>query len=73
MPGCIVHLHGHRNKVVPFMKPCILADLNNGTKFHIYTCWSTKDTQSHRLSCWVSNHHIGNKDLVLLGHVEINL
>jgi hypothetical protein len=31
-----VHLHGHRNKVMPFMKLFILADLNNGVKFHNY-------------------------------------
>ncbi len=23
--GCVVHLHGHKNKVVPLMKPSILA------------------------------------------------
>jgi hypothetical protein len=31
--GCAMHLHGHWNKVVLFMKPFILVDLNNGTKF----------------------------------------
>jgi hypothetical protein len=34
MPGCITHLHGHWNKMVPFMKPYILANFNNGVKFH---------------------------------------
>jgi hypothetical protein len=34
MPECVVHLHGHQNKVVPLMKPSILVDLNNSTKFH---------------------------------------
>jgi hypothetical protein len=34
--GCIVHLHGHQNKIVPLMKPFILVDLNDGIKFHIY-------------------------------------
>jgi hypothetical protein len=34
MFGCIVHLHGHRNKMVPLMSRFILADFNNGTKFH---------------------------------------
>ncbi len=37
-PECIMHFHGHQNKMVPFMKPFILADLNNGTKFDNYTC-----------------------------------
>jgi hypothetical protein len=36
--GCAMHLHGHRNKVVPLMKPSILADLNNGVKFCSWTC-----------------------------------
>jgi hypothetical protein len=27
MPRCVVHLHGHYNKMVPFMKPFILAIL----------------------------------------------
>ncbi len=31
--GCAVHLRGHQNKVVPFMKPFIFADLSNGVKF----------------------------------------
>jgi len=53
------------------MKPFILADLNNGTKFHNCNCWSTNDTRSH-LSHWVSNHHIGNEDLVLSGHVKVS-
>jgi hypothetical protein len=32
-PMCVVHLHGHWNKVVLFMKLSIFADLSNGTKF----------------------------------------
>ncbi len=36
-PRCVVHFHGHQNKVVPFMKPSILVDLNNHTKFRSYT------------------------------------
>jgi hypothetical protein len=36
MPG-IVHLCGHWNKVVPFMKFFILADLSNGHKFRSCT------------------------------------
>jgi hypothetical protein len=35
MPGCAMHLHGHWNKVVPFMKLFILVDLNNGVKYAI--------------------------------------
>jgi hypothetical protein len=38
MPKCIMHLYGHRNKVVPLMKPFIFLDLNNGVKFHSCTC-----------------------------------
>jgi hypothetical protein len=34
---CVVHLHGYWNKVVPLMKPSILADLKNGAKFCSYT------------------------------------
>jgi len=71
MLGCTVHRHGHQNKVVPLMKPSILADLSNGTKFCIYTYWSTNDIRSHYLSQHVSNHHIDNKKLVLSGHVKI--
>jgi len=55
------------------MKSFIFVDLSNGVKFCSYTCWSTNDTQSHHLPCWVSNHHIDNEDLVLLGHVKIDL
>jgi hypothetical protein len=51
--GCIVHLHGHQNKMVLVMKPSILTNFSNGAKFH--------------------NHHIDNENLVLLGHVKINL
>jgi hypothetical protein len=36
IPKCVMHLHGHQNKVVPFMKPFILVDLNNGAKFCNY-------------------------------------
>ncbi len=38
MPKCTVHLQGQQNKMVPFMKPYILTDLNNGVKFRNYTC-----------------------------------
>jgi hypothetical protein len=34
----VVHLHGHRNKVVPLMKPSILTDLNNDAKFDSCIC-----------------------------------
>jgi hypothetical protein len=73
MPECTMHLHGHQNKAMPLMKPYILVDLNNGAKFHGYICWSTNDTPNHHLPCQVSNQHIGNKDLVFLGHVKIGL
>jgi len=42
--GCTMHLHGHWNKVLPFMKPSILVDHNNGVKFFNYTCWLINDT-----------------------------
>jgi hypothetical protein len=71
-PGCVMHLHGHRNKVVPLMKPSILVDISNGIKFCNCTYWSTNDTQSHRFWHRINNHHINNEDLVLLGHVEID-
>jgi hypothetical protein len=35
---CVMHLYGHRNKVVPLMKPSISTDFSNGTKFCNYTC-----------------------------------
>ncbi len=38
MPECVMPLHGHRNKVVPLMKPSILVDLSNVAQFHNYTC-----------------------------------
>jgi len=72
-PECIMHFHGHQNKVVPFMKPSIFTNLNNGTRFCNYTYWSTNDTWNHHLSYWVNNHHIGNENLVVLGHVKIGL
>jgi hypothetical protein len=33
MLAYVVHLHGHRNKVVPLMKLSILVDFNNDIKF----------------------------------------
>jgi hypothetical protein len=71
-PRCAMHLHGHWNKVVPLMKPSILVDLNNGVKFCSYSCWSINDIRNHRLSCWVNNHHISNKNLVFMNHVKIS-
>jgi len=65
---CVMHFHGHQNKMMPF----ILVDFNNGIEFYNYTCWLTNDIQNHCLPHWVSNHHIGNKDLVLSSHVEIS-
>jgi hypothetical protein len=35
MPGCIMHLHGHWNKVMPLMKPFILVDFSNALNFAI--------------------------------------
>ncbi len=72
-PKCVVHLHGHQNKLVPLMKPYMLVNISNGVKFCSCTFWLINDTRSHHLSCWVSNHHIGNKDLVLMSHVKIYL
>jgi hypothetical protein len=69
--GCVVHLHGHKNKVVPLMKPSILVDLNNGIKFCNCTYWLTNDIRIHRLSCQISNHHMDDKELVPSRHVEI--
>ncbi len=69
---CVVHIHGHWNKMVPFMKPFILANLNNDAKFCKCTYWSINDTRSHSLPCQVNNHYINNENLVLSGHVEIN-
>jgi hypothetical protein len=71
-PRCAMHLHGHRNKVVPLMKPSIFVDFNNGVKFHNYTYWSINDIWNHCLSRQVSNHHISNENLNLSGDVEIN-
>jgi hypothetical protein len=70
--GFVVHFHGHQNKVVPLMKPYVLVDRSNGAKFHKCTSWLIYDTRSHHLMCQVNNHHINNKNLVLLGHVEID-
>jgi len=70
---CVVHLHGHWNKMVPFMKPFILANFSNDVKFHNYTSWSTNDIHNHHLSHQVNNHHIGNKNLVFTSHLKIGL
>jgi hypothetical protein len=72
MHGCVVHLHGHRNKMVPLLKPSIFVDFNNDTKFCNCTCWSSNDIRSHYPPCWVNNHHIGNENLVFSGHVKID-
>jgi hypothetical protein len=75
MPGCVVHFHGHRNKMVPVMvmKLSILVDFSNDAKFRNPTCWLTNDIQRHHLPRWVNNYYIGNEDLVFLDHVEIGL
>ncbi len=70
---CAVHLHGHQNNVMAFMKSSIFADIRNDVKFCHYTYYSTNDIWSHYLSHQVNKHRIGNKDLVLTDHVEINL
>ncbi len=70
---CAMHFHGHWDKVVPHMKPFILVYFSNGIKFHNYTYWSINETRNHYLPHWISKHHINNKDLVLSGHVKINL
>jgi len=33
MPECAMHLHGHQNKILPFMKPFIFVKFNNGVSF----------------------------------------
>ncbi len=48
---CIMHLHGHWNKMVLFIKPFRLVDFSNGVKFHNCTCWLTNDTQKTIVSC----------------------
>jgi hypothetical protein len=72
-PRCTMRFHGHRNKMVPLMKPFIFVDLSNGVKFHNYTCYSIDDIRSHYLPRQVNNHHINNKDLILSSHVDIGL
>jgi len=66
-----MHLHGHWNKMVPLLKPSIIADLRNGVKFHSCTYWWNNDTQNHYLSHRINNHHISNEDLFFSNHVEI--
>jgi len=66
---CVVHLHGHWKKMVPFTKPFIFTNLSNDNKFHSYTWWSINDIQEHHFSHQVNNHHISNEDLVFLGYV----
>jgi hypothetical protein len=39
MLECVVHLHDHRNKMVPLMKLSILTDISNDIKFCSCTCW----------------------------------
>ncbi len=68
-----VHFHGYWNKMVPFVKPSIIADLSNGAKFCNYTYWSTNDIRSHCLPCQFNNCHINNKDLILMSHMKISL
>jgi hypothetical protein len=54
------------------MKPSILVDLSNGVKFHSSICLLINDTQSHRFSYQVHNHHINNENQIILVHVKIN-
>ncbi len=41
--GCVMHLHGHQNKMVPFMKPFIFTYFSNGVKFPNCTYWLSND------------------------------
>jgi hypothetical protein len=68
---CTVHLHGHRDKMVPLVKTSIIPDFSNGVKFHNCSCWLSNDTHSHHLPCQIHNHHINNKNLVLTNHVRL--
>ncbi len=71
-PKCTMHLHGHRNKMVPLMEPFVIVDLSNNAKFHSCIYWWSNDTQKPPFPHRVSNHHIGNEDLVLSGPVKID-
>jgi hypothetical protein len=70
--GCAVHLHGHQNKMVPFLKPSIFVDLNNGVKFCTCTCLLSNDIRNHCFLYRIRDHHINNENLVVSSHVEIN-
>jgi hypothetical protein len=35
---CVVHFHGHRNKMMPLMKLPVLVNLSSYAKFHNCTC-----------------------------------
>jgi len=74
-PRCVVHFHGHQNKMVlvMVMKLSIFVDLSNDAKFRNPICWLTNDIQRHHLPRWVNNYYIGNEDLVFSNHVEIGL
>ncbi len=72
MPKCTMHLHGHRNNVVPLMKPSMFANFNNGIKFHNYTYQLINNIWSHRFLRQVGYHHIGNENLILSDDVEIS-
>ncbi len=63
--GCVMHLYGHWNKMVSLTKSSILANLNNGIKFHNCTYWSTNNIRNHHLPRWVTNHHSNNEDPIL--------
>jgi hypothetical protein len=57
-------------KWCPSWNPLYLQNLImvlNSTATFVGQLMTFKDT----ISCWVSNHHIGNEDLVFSGHVEI--
>jgi hypothetical protein len=70
--GCVVHLYGHWNKMIPLTKSSIFTNRNNGIKFHNCTYWSTKDIRNHHLSCRVTNHHNNNENPIFSSHVEID-
>jgi hypothetical protein len=70
-PRYTMDLHSHWNKMVPFLKSFIFANLSNGAKLRSYTCWLINNTQSCCFLRQVSNHYIDNEDLVFLGHVEV--
>jgi hypothetical protein len=76
MSRCAMHLHGHQNKVVPFIKPFVYLQILVMVLSFIITStgWlMTLEAIVFYIGLVLSNPNIDNEDLIFLSHIKIDL